>query len=123
MTEKDQTKDLVRDMAEKMYSDSYIKMYRPLLPLLTILQKPKDTDRFITLAKSCLTCNTYDELHKIKCPTLILGGRQDKVVGGSSSEDIAEKIGCEIYMYEDLGHAAYEEAKDFNERIYIFLNK
>ena len=38
-------------------------------------------------------------------------------------EEIAEKIRCEIYMYERLGHAAYEEAKDFNERIYKFLRK
>ena len=39
------------------------------------------------------------------------------------SEKIAEKLQCEIYMYEELGHAAYEEAKDFNKRIYRFLQK
>ena len=36
-------------------------------------------------------------------------------------QEIAEKLGCEIYMYEELGHAAYEEAKDFNKRIYEFF--
>ena len=40
-----------------------------------------------------------------------------------TSQEIAEKLGCEIYMYEELGHAAYEEAKDFNKRIYSFLQK
>ena len=52
------------DMAEKMYSKAYVKRYKPFLPLLTILQKPKDIPRFIILAKACLTCNAYEELEK-----------------------------------------------------------
>ena len=43
------------------------------------------------------------------------------MVGGIASSEIAEKLGCEIYMYEKLGHAAYEEAKDFNQRVLDFL--
>ncbi len=121
MTERGAMKELVIDMAEKMYSEVYVKRYRPFIPLLTILQKPKDVKRFVTLAKSCLTCDTYEILNQIKCPVLVIGGRQDKVVGGNASEEMAEKLGCEIYMYKELGHAAYEEAKDFNQRVYDFL--
>ena len=29
----------------------------------------------------------------------------------------------ELYIYKGLGHAAYDEAKDFNGRIYEFLLK
>ena len=43
------------------------------------------------------------------------------MVGGQASVEIAEKLGCECFLYEDLGHAAYEEAKDFNERVLRFL--
>ncbi len=121
MTIQSDFKALVSDMAEKMYSEEYVKKYQLAMPLLTALQKPKDIGRFLILAKSCLTCNTYDELEKITCPVLIIGGRQDKVVGGVASEEMVEKLGCEIYMYEELGHAAYEEASDFNERVYDFL--
>lgn len=123
MSEQRNMKALVEDMAIKMYSDKYVKRYRPFMPLLTVLQKPKDMQRFIILAKSCLTCNAYDELNKIKCPVFVIGGRQDKVVGGKASEEIAEKLGCEIYMYDNLGHAAYEEAKDFNKRVYEFFKR
>lgn len=123
MAEHGEMKKLVADMAEKMYSDAYLKRYRPLMPLLTIIQKPKDIRRFVTLAKSCLTCNAYEILDKIDCPTLVIGGRQDKVVTGAASEDIAEKLGCGIHIYENLGHAAYEEAKDFNRIVYDFLTE
>ena len=123
LTEKGDMRGLVVDMAEKMYSDKYVKRYKPLFPLLAILQKPKDTARFITLARSCLTCDTYRELYKIKCPTLVIGGRQDKVVGENAQMEIGEALGCEIYLYDDLGHAAYEEARDFNLRVLKFLRK
>ena len=123
MTEQENYKELVVDMAVKMYSDAYVKRYKPFMPLLTAVQKPKDKERFITLAKASLTCNAYEELEQIKCPVLVLGGSQDKVTTGQASVEIAEKLGCEIYMYEDFGHAAYEEAKDFNRRVYDFLMK
>ena len=121
MAERNAMKELVADMAEKMYSDAYVKRYRPFLPFLTILQKPKDVQRFVVLARACLTCSTYESLDKIKCPVLVLGGRQDKVVTGAASEEIAKKLGCKIHMYENMGHAAYEEAKGFNHIVYDFL--
>ena len=123
MAERGDMKRFVLDMAEKMYSETYVKKYRPLMPLLTILQKPKDVKRFVILAKSCLTCDTYDILDKIKCPTLVIGGKQDKVVSGVASEEIAEKLGCALHMYENLGHAAYEEAQGFNQMVYDFLSE
>lgn len=114
-------KALVADMAEKMYSEAYVTRYRPFLPLLTMLQKPKDVERFVILAKACLTCDTYEMLDQIQCPVLVLGGRQDKIVTGAASEELAVKLGCRIHMYDSLGHAAYEEAKDFNQTVYNFF--
>ena len=112
---------LVADMAEKMYSEAYLKRYRPFLPLLTVLQKPKDVERFAILAKSCLTCDTYELLDRIQCPVLVLGGAKDQVVTGEASREIAQKRNCRLHLYENLGHAAYEEARDFNGRVYGFL--
>lgn len=116
-------KKLVVDMAEKMYSDAYLKRNKLLMPLLTVLQKPKNAQRFIILAKACLTCNAYEELDKIKCPVFVIGGRCDKVVLGAASNEIAERLACKIHIYDNLGHAAYEEAADFNKRIYDFLEE
>lgn len=121
LTEQGAMKELVADMAEKMYSAAYVKRYRPFLPLLTILQKPKDVPRFVALARACLTCDTYELLDQIRCPALVLGGRLDQVVTGDASVEIAEKLGCRIHMYDGLGHAAYEEAADFNKIVYDFF--
>lgn len=114
---------IVADMMEVMYSASYVKRHGWMFPLLTIFAKPKNEARFIRLAKACLTCDTYDRLGKIICPTLVLGGADDKIVTGEASLEIVEKIGCKIHMYDGLGHSAYEEAADFNARIYDFLRE
>lgn len=123
MTKQGNIKELVQDMAIKMYSEEYVKRYKVFMPLLTILQKPKDTKRFIILAQSCLTCNAYEELNSIKCPVFVIGGAKDQVVGENASEEIADRLKCEMYLYEKLGHAAYEEAKDFNKKVLDFLQK
>ncbi|MDL2300278.1 alpha/beta hydrolase [Clostridiaceae bacterium OttesenSCG-928-D20] len=123
LTERGDMKGLVGDMAAQMYSEAYVKRYMPLMPLLTILQKPKDMKRFVILARACLTCDAYEQLDKIHCPVFVIGGRKDKVVSGEASEEIAERLGCKVYMYENLGHAAYEEAKDFNFRVLDFFKE
>ena len=40
-----------------------------------------------------------------------------------TAEDSALIPGSELYVYPELGHAAYEEAKDFNERVFRFLEE
>lgn len=114
---------IVNDMLSVMYSANYVRRYGWMFPILAKFAVPKDKIRFIRLAKACLTCDTYPRLNKITCPTLLLGGAEDKIVTAEASLEIAEKTGCEIHLYDGLGHSAYEETPDFNSRIYDFLKK
>lgn len=123
LCEQNRMKELILDMTNKLYSPSYVSKYKPFLPLLTILQKPKDIHRFINLAKSCLTSTTYDKLSLITCPVLIIGAKQDQIVGDMASYEMQEKLNCDLYMYEDYGHSVYEEAKDFNQRVYDYFRQ
>ena len=84
-------------------------------------------DDFLTLKeriKLIMAKAVYDELHKILCPTYIIGGETDKTVGVHASYELKENIkNSELHIYPGLGHAAYEEAKDFYGRVYDFLVK
>lgn len=116
-------KSLMIDTAEKSYSEHYLKKYRPLYPILGRIGKPKDFSRFIVQALSCVQHDAYAKLERITCPTLVIGGGQDQIVGAHSSIEIADRIkGSELYLYKELGHAAYEEAKDFPERVIAFYS-
>ena len=89
--------------------------------MLGNLGKPKSFDRFRIQAGSCITHNAYNELGKISCPTLVLGGTDDRIVTGQASEEMIPKIpGATLYMYDGLGHGLYEEAPDFLTRVAEF---
>ena len=121
LTEQKNWRMLTEDMAVRMYSDAYLKRYKPFLPLLALVQAPKDVPRFLTLCRACLTCDVRAELSKVQCPVLVMGGGKDRVVGQDVCIELAEALGCESYVYAELGHAAYEEATDFNARMHEFL--
>lgn len=117
-------KGIMVDTSEKSYTEAYLKIARPMYGLLGLVGKPKSMDRFLVQADACLNQDTYDKLFQISCPTLVIGGRQDKIVSPEASEEIAERIpGCQLYMYEQYGHGLYEEAKDFLKRVTAFIEE
>ncbi len=112
------------DTAENSYSEKYLRKFRLLYPIMKLKRQPKFHERFLTMAEACLRHNAYDELYKINKPTLVIGGKPDKIVSGEASLEIAERIkDCELYMYEDVGHGIYEAARDFNVRVLEFLKE
>ena len=63
---------------------------------------------------------------KIACLVQVMGSKDDQAVGGEASEQIAGQIqDCELKMYDDYGHAVYDIAPDFRERMkwFFFNNK
>lgn len=116
-------KSLMIDTAEKSYSEKYLKKYRRLYPILTHIGKPKDFSRFIIQAASCTQHTAYETLSDITCSTLVIGGEKDQIVTSAASVEIANQIrDSELYLYPELGHAAYEEANDFNSRVMTFFH-
>ncbi len=118
-------KALMIDTAENSYSPAYLRKFRTSYALIGLVGKPSDGyRRFLSNARAILAFDASEELGKIACPTMIIGGADDKIVGIDASRELHERIaGSELHVYEKLGHAAYEEAKDFNKRVFGFLEK
>ncbi len=115
-------KALMIDTAEKSYSEKALRGYRMLYPILGCIGRPQDYKRFITQANACIRHDARGELHRINCATLVVGGACDRIVGANAAAELAQGIaGSEYFLYEGLGHAAYEEARDFNRRVLRFL--
>ena len=112
------------EMAEKMYSEEYLKKNRKFFPLLARFTKPKSYERFLRNAFAILGFDARNKLSEISCPTLIIAGSEDKTVGRDAARELNEGIaGSRLYVYEGLGHGAYEEAKDFYDRVLEFCNE
>ena len=112
---------IMLDTAERSYSEKRLRAVRHEYALMGNIGKPASFDRFLTQAESCVTHEAYDELSGIACPTLVIGGTDDRIVTGAASEEMAARIpGSLLYMYDGLGHALYEEAPDFLRRVAAF---
>ena len=112
---------IMLDTAERSYSEKRLKQVRREYQVLGSLGKPKSFARFLTQAESCITHNAYGELGRIACPTLVIGGTEDRIVTGAASQEIAARIpGAELFLYEGLSHGLYEEAPDFLARVAAF---
>lgn len=124
MAKREDYRKLMVDSLKKMYTKGYLEKNQWMLPVVGKIGKPKSFVRFIVMANACIHHNAYEKLEKIQSKTLIIGGELDRTVGGKASRELAEKIpNAELKMYEQYGHALYEEAKDFNQVVLEFLQK
>ena len=114
---------LLLRFAKSVYTPSFFEKYKE--PILASLQgsSQADIDRFVTLSKGILNFDIYDKLGRISCPTLVIGAGKDEMLGVQASKDIAEKAGAELYIYENYGHAAYDEAPDYKDRLLEFFTR
>lgn len=112
---------ILLDTAERSYSGKRIRSARIMYRFLGKLGKPRSFSRFIIQARSCVTHNAWEELPRITCPVLVIGGAEDRIVTGEASREIADRIpGSRLIMYEGLGHGLYEEAPDFLKQVKAF---
>ena len=114
---------LMADTAEKMYSEKYLQKNRKYLSIAARFTKPSCYDRFMKNARAILNFDGRESLQKIVCPTLIIAGGDDKTVGNEAGCELNRGIaGSRLYVYDGLGHGAFEEAKDFYDRVLDFCN-
>ena len=85
---------------------------------------PGLSDGLMTVkGKALLLAKPYVKFFK-DYTVYMFSGAEDKTVGIAASYEMEGKIKhSELYIYQGLGHGAYDEAKDFYSRVYNFLIK
>ena len=107
---------------EAIYPTPVFEQSRQLLLDASQTVTEEELRRFAIQTEGMRGFDIREDLKKIACPALVLGARDDQVVGGEASEQIAEQIqNCELYMYDGYGHAVYDLAPDYRERMRRFI--
>ena len=113
---------LMESNVRRIYSESYYRKNKWLIPIMGKLTKPRSYHRFFIQAQACLTHDAWEDLPKISAPTFVIGGEQDRCLGGDASRELAARIpNAKLHMYPQWGHGLYEEAKDFMGLVLSFL--
>ncbi|MBR5093798.1 MAG: alpha/beta hydrolase [Oscillospiraceae bacterium] len=85
----------------------------------------EELERFIILAEGTKGFDVTEELEKIQCPVLALGAFEDAVLDADATMEIAEKLerrqDLSLYLYVGYGHAAFDTAPDYRDRMLRFF--
>ena len=124
LAEEKNERGLLESFADNISSEQTSPELREAMIEASLGITDEEYRRFIIQAKASRTFDSTAELSKIKCPVLVIGTKGDKVVGEAGSEEIANALGCELYIYDETyGHAVYDEAPDYRHRCLAFFEK
>ena len=110
-------------IAADVYSEQFFKRYGSLIARYMGEATEDELKRFIVLAKACRGFDVLDRLENIKCPVFVIGSKTDKVFNADDIVLLAKKANAELYLYDGFGHAVYDEAPDFLNRLLAFFKK
>lgn len=123
LAENGDRRTLNRSFAQSIYTPEFLEMYADAFETMEEQGTDEQLEQFIVFSQACIDFNVYDKLCRIKCPVMVIGAENDRVLTAKSTKEIAEKLGCECYIYEHYGHAVYDEAPDYLKRVLDFFNK
>lgn len=125
MAQSGERKALYLEFGEKIYPTAVFEQFRDVLAAAAESVTDEDLKRFVILAEGTRGFNITADLVRIKCPVLAIGVFEDAVLDSDATMEIAEKLDerkdFKLYMYIGFGHAAFDTAPDYRERIMHFL--
>ncbi len=123
LAEEEKISELNQAFAQAVYSPAFYEQYKDAIMASLDGATAADLKRFSILALSLLGFDAAPLLAKIKCPILAVGAGQDKIFGADSAPQIARLAGSSArsYVYKNYGHAVYDEAPDYPDRILAFF--
>ena len=115
-------KELMFDISNHSYTSRSFGKFKYLYRIMGIFGRIKDKQRIAIQATSCLRHDSLEVLGNINCPTLIIGAEKDDVLGVEASAELHQLIkDSQLTILPECGHALYEQNKDFQKRILVFL--
>lgn len=121
LAQRKEEKELLTASGRAMYSPAVWSAYGEGIVNASAHITDEEYARFICMTKALFSVDLIDRVQEITCKTLVLGSRGDRVFSVTDSEEIARRLGCESCIYgEEYGHAVYDEAPDYAQRLYDF---
>ena len=127
LAEKRDREALYLAFGREIYPPSVFEQYREALTAAAKTVTDRELKRFIILAEGTKGFNVVSELDRIQCPVLAIGVFEDSVLDSDATLEIAEKLDhradFRLYLYAGYGHAAFDTAPDYRQRILSFFEQ
>ncbi|MBQ9227460.1 MAG: alpha/beta hydrolase [Eubacterium sp.] len=126
LAEKGDREGLYLSFGKAVYPPAVFASYRAALVAAAAGVTEEELKRFVILATGTVGFDATRELSAIACPVLIAGDQTDAVLGVEATHAIASLLRdrpCTLLLYDGYGHAVYDTAPDFRQRLYDFFTE
>ena len=118
---------LYLSFGEKIYPPAVFGQFREALIGAGKTVTAAELRRFVILARGIEGFDVSNRVAEIQCPVLAIGVFEDAVLDADATMEIAEKLDLKpdfwLYLYTGYGHAAFDTAPDYRERIKRFFEE
>ena len=118
---------LYLSFGEKIYPPAVFGQFREALISAGKTVTEAELRRFVILARGIEGFDVSNRVSEIQCPVLAIGVFADAVLDADATMEIAEKLDLKpdfrLYLYTGYGHAAFDTAPDYRERIKRFFEE
>lgn len=115
------TRELYLEFFRDVYSEELMKTLGEGINGLIPECSEEELAAFSAMANISRNFDVENKLQSVKCPVLVIGSKKDKVIPWEAQAELAKAVGAELYLYEGFGHAVYDEAPDYKERLLNFF--
>ena len=109
----------------EIYPPAVFEQARDALTAAAKTVTAEELERFVVLAEGTKDFDVVDALNRIRCPVLAVGVFEDSVLDADATMEIAENLDhradFRLYMYTGYGHAAFDTAPDYRQRLLDFF--
>jgi pimeloyl-ACP methyl ester carboxylesterase len=102
-------------LAEVVFTKGYLARHPEVIASMIDArrQRPIDGKAFTRRMQAATAHDTYDRLPQIKCPTLVITGKDDALIPWENSRLISQRIpGARLVLLEPAGHCFWLEQPD-----------
>ncbi len=117
--------DIAKKVIETLFPQDYLKRHPEILDkfIKRITKYMIPPDAYMRQLNAVMNFNSYERLHKIRAPTLIVMGGKDIIVPPENGRILAEKIpNSKLVIFEESGHGLIvQEREKFLKIVTDFL--
>ncbi len=127
LAEEKKREELYQEYGKEIYPPDVYEQFKEYFSQAATTVTDEELKRFVILAGTIGDFDVTDELKKINCPVLALGSFEDLVLDSDATMEIAENLDYrqdfKLYMYNGYGHASFDTAPDYKDRVLDFFRK
>lgn len=123
MAEKHRWSEFNWSSVEHTFRPKTVTRYRLFRPLLGLI-RPKSAERILRIFEGLMTLDNRSILPQIACPTLVIGGEDDRVIPAEIQREMAELIPhSRLKLYPCYGHGNDQENPEYERELRRFAQE